>query len=250
MSYILRALAVLLWATLALAGPASMAPSQIGTSSTTPTTVPETTTTTTPVSTTTTTTPTVSWPVIDDFQRPQLGTDWTAYLGYGTSELAGGAQAACPVGTTCMMAWRDSYTVDYTYACAQIVWSKGDTASLAGVCMGSPLARDLVCCLMNQGFVSMQASDNGAPLSEVVKASSAFSTGVFVGMVRTNATTFQCFSSTDGHTWSTRGTQQTIPNIQSNGRPGFGIVNENKMIEVWEGGVGALPATTHTCGTP
>jgi hypothetical protein len=103
--------------------------------------------------------------------------------------------------------------------------------------------------MLNQGWVSMQAGHSGSLLTEVVRAGATSSSGTYIGLVRSNATTFRCYTSTDGQTWVTRGTSQTVATVASNATPGFAAISLNKYLTVWEAGLGGLP-TTRSCGGP
>jgi hypothetical protein len=145
--------------------------------------------------------------------------------------------------------WKTAFPQDGVYVCGQVTWQGGDTGSLVGACVGDASAKDLLCCMLNQGWVSMQAGDNGSQLTEVVRAASAFSSGTYIGLVRSNSTTFRCYTSTDGQTWATRGTSQTVATIASNATPGFAVISIAKYLGHWEAGLGGLP-TTRSCGGP
>lgn len=226
------------------------------TTSTTTSTVTTSSTSTTSTSTSSTTTTSV---IIDDFQRGSLGGNW-ASSGFGP--LAGcaivgsAALSATGVGDA-MCFWASNTPPVPGYACAKL--SGAGVAvdfSGAGACLGVDNASggDGACCIVlsTGGPLTWELNTvtSGSSSTSESGNTPTFGMGDFIGIQRTSATAFRCYSSSDGTTWTALGSgvTVTVPNPGAAGADAS-ATSGAWTLEVWEEGAGSLP-TSRACGTP
>jgi hypothetical protein len=115
------------------------------------------------------------------------------------------------------------------YSCTQYaVTSEGNREFRAcvGITNGTGNAQDMVCCGFKIGSGwQMTAIANGGTESTVDSGTATITTGDWIGAERQSDTTFRCFQSSNGYTWSALGTgATTVSNIDVPGQPGVGLL--------------------------
>jgi hypothetical protein len=206
-------------------------------------------------------------PAKDDFQRVSLGPNWTQTdIGSGvgcktfnTDVLSAGGVSS---GTFGVCFWNVDVSTTASYACGQIVHGTGSPGFEldAGVCLGVDDTGTIqpgngVCCTASppqnsdEWNIYQFIQDGGLTFNDF--APQAWAAGDYIGIQRTDATTFQCFRSTNGFTWTPLHAAYTLPGVPNPGSLGayaWNAVDDPFELTVWEGGDGTLP-TDHLCGT-
>jgi hypothetical protein len=227
------------------------------TSTTTSTSLTTTTaSTTTSTSLTTVTTILGTWPQRDDFNRagPGLGSSWQDRIGmYGTSSSGRIEESDVFDNTmdgaeTIVDFEREGYIGEPSYACILIGGTSGSPGA-AEVRMTS-VSGTVECSVVAGGWIAGETTALGAYTHHDSGTDASLVPGTYLALLRTDATTYQCYKSTDGTSWTALGSPLTTSILDAtNTYPGIGIYHQDTFtIDAWEAGTGNTLPDSIPCG--
>jgi hypothetical protein len=153
----------------------------------------------------------------------------------------------------------NNYTSDVVYSCVKVNDVADPTRNgIPGPCiLIAASSNDGVCCLISPGAspqLQLSYWDSGSQTDTTPNVSFTAASPIWVGIQRTSATAFACYTSTNGTSWTQIIAPRTIPGISDNGSGGLitgftqFTTSADLTIAAWEMGPGSLP-TGGACGT-